>query len=259
VEFLRPRRTTTQVSLAFWLYAVHRPQLTFNRPVVWTSLAILFAHEIEPVVVGRAFPSSRQFRLPSPAVVVTTPGSYEPPTILCVSPREDWLFAYFPGRQIPGVGCFWRAQQADGWDVIEFISFPRGRGVVSAKWLSHAREVWSDTLTPSSIYSPVQQWVADSGRNTSRLPPLGPVMLASLPTLVLVTQDLQVQLCCVRSGPQQPKILITSCSLGKPDERREPNNVHSNLDSFESRCCTHAAIGLGYIGSHVVFYPKLRF
>ena len=111
-------------------------------------MAILFAHETEPAIVGRAFPSSKQFRLPSPAVVANAPGSYESPTILCVSPREDWLFAYFPGRQIPGVGCFWRAQQADGWDIIESMSFPRTRGVVSAKWLGHAREVWSDALTP---------------------------------------------------------------------------------------------------------------
>ena len=104
-------------------------------------MAILFAHEVEPAIVGSAVPSSRQFRLQSPAVVANAPGSYEPPTILCVSPSEDWLFAYFPGRQIPGVGCFWRAQQADGWDVIESISFARNRGVVSAKWLGHAREV----------------------------------------------------------------------------------------------------------------------
>ena len=131
------------------LFAIPGSQLTSDRPVVWTSLAILFAHESEPVIVGRAFPSSKQFRLQSPAVVTNTPGSYEPPTTLCVSPSEDWLFAYFPGRQMPGVGCFWRAQQADSWDIIEFISFARGRGVVTAKWLGHAREVWPDTLTTS--------------------------------------------------------------------------------------------------------------
>lgn len=123
----------------------------FDRPIVWTSLAIFFAHEVEPAIVGSAFPSSKPFRLQSPAVVANAPGSYEPPTILCVSPSEDWLFAYFPGRQIPGVGCFWRAQQADGWDVIESISFARNRGVVSAKWLGHAREVCPDTLTPSKL------------------------------------------------------------------------------------------------------------
>jgi hypothetical protein len=112
-----------------------------NRPVLWTSFAILFAHESEPAIVGRAFPSSRQFRLQSPPVLTTTPGSYEPPTILSVSPDENWLFAYFPGRQIPGAGCFWRAQQADSWDVVESITFARGKGVVSARWLGHAREV----------------------------------------------------------------------------------------------------------------------
>ena len=147
MELLRSRRTTTQVSLSHCLYAIPTFQLTYNRPVVWTSMAILFAHEIEPAIVGRAFPSSRQFRLSSPAAVANAPGSYEPPTILCVSPRGDWLFAYFPGRQVPGAGCFWRAaEHADGWDIIESISFPRCRGVVTAKWLDHAREVWSDTL-----------------------------------------------------------------------------------------------------------------
>ena len=124
-------------------------QLTVDRPVVWTSLAILFAHESEPAIVGRAFPSSRQFRLQSPPIIANAPGSYDPPTILCISPDGNWLFAYFPGRQIPGVGCFWRAQHADGWDMIESISFTRSRGVVSAKWLGHVREVRQDTLMPS--------------------------------------------------------------------------------------------------------------
>ena len=112
-----------------------------NRPVLWTSFAILFSHESEPAIVGRAFPSSRQFQLQSPVVVTTTPGSYEPPTILSISPDENWLFAYFPGRQFPGVGCFWRAQQADSWNIVESITFARGKGVVSARWLGHAREV----------------------------------------------------------------------------------------------------------------------
>lgn len=81
-------------------------------------------------------------------------------------------------------------------------------------------------------------------------------MLASLPTLVLITQNLHVQLCCVRSG-QQPK--ITSCSLEKYDELRDPNGVSPNLESFESRYCTQAAIGLGYNGSCDAFYLELEF
>jgi hypothetical protein len=262
VEFLRPHRTTTQVSHFPRLITISCFNSPLDRPVLWTSLAILFAHESEPAVVGRAFPSSRQFRLQSPSVIANTPGSYDPPTILCVSPDENWLFAYFPGRQIPGVGCFWKVRHADGWDVVESISFARGRGVVSAKWLGHAREVCHDTMRPSSTHSPVWQWVADSGRNTLRLPPLGPAVLTSLPTLVLITQNFQVQLCCVRFGPQNAKIATVSCSLEKHEEPRDLNSGPSNLDSpsgLESRYCTHAAIGLGYNGSHNISFPVFTF
>ncbi|KAI9509649.1 hypothetical protein F5148DRAFT_1186141 [Russula earlei] len=215
-----------------------------RRPVVWTSSAILFAHESEPAIVGRAFPSSRQFRLQSPPIVISAPGSYEPPTILCVSPDENWLFAYFPGRQIPGVGGFWRAQQADSWDIVESVSFASGRGVVSTRWLGHARE-----------------WVVDSGRNTSRLPPLGPIVLASFPTLILITQNLQVQVCCVQSSAQQFRIATVSCSLEKYDEPRDMNVVPPNLDphsEFESRYCTHATIGLGYNESAILVATRSR-
>jgi hypothetical protein len=142
VELLLSCRTTTQVSLLPCLFIISLSQCNPDRPVLWTNSAILFAHESEPAVVGRAFPSPRQFLLQPPAVVNSTPGSYEPPAILSVSPDEDWLFAYFPGRQVPGVGCFWRAHQADGWNIVESVSFARGRGVVCAKWLGHAREVW---------------------------------------------------------------------------------------------------------------------
>ncbi|KAI9466307.1 hypothetical protein BJY52DRAFT_347684 [Lactarius psammicola] len=203
-----------------------------NNAVVWTSSAILFAHESESAVIGRAFPSSRQFLLQPPVVVSTTAASFEPPAILSVSPDETWLFAYFPSRQGPGLGCFWKAHRADGWDFVESINFPRGGGIVSAAWLGHARE-----------------WVTDSDRKSSRLPPLGPPMLASLPTIVLITQNLRVQLCCVRSSAQESKITTVSCSLEKHDEARDLSPVTSNMDTppgLESHCCTHATIGLAY-------------
>jgi len=47
--------------------------------------------------------------------------------------------------------------------------------------------------------------------------------------------------------------MTVSRSLEKHDEHRDVNGTPSNLDShpeFESRYCTHAAIGLGYNGSH---------
>ncbi|KAI9446360.1 hypothetical protein H4582DRAFT_1905171 [Lactarius indigo] len=202
-----------------------------RRPVVWTSSAILFAHESEPAVAGRAFPSSRQFLL-QPPVVSTTAISFEPPAILSVSPDETWFFAYFPSRQGPGLGCFWKAHRADGWDFVESMNFPRGGGIVSAAWLGHARE-----------------WVTDSDRKSLRLPPLGPPMLATLPTVVFITQNLRVQLCCVRSSSQEYKITTVSCSLEKHDEARDLSPVTSNMDTppgLESRCCTHATIGLAY-------------
>ncbi|KAI0256797.1 hypothetical protein BJV78DRAFT_1116968, partial [Lactifluus subvellereus] len=214
------------------------------RPVLWTSSAILFAHESEPVIVGRAFPSSKQFLLQPSAVGNSPSGSYEPPSILSVSLDENWLFAYFPGRQVPGVGCFWRAHRSDNWDIVESISFARGRGVVSAMWLGHARE-----------------WVTDTGRNTSRLPPLGPAMLSSLPALVLITQNLQVQLCYVRSSAQESKVTTVSCSLSKHDEARDTGGATSNLDSppgSESRSCTHAAIGLGYNETAILVATRSR-
>ncbi|KAI0273731.1 hypothetical protein BC834DRAFT_855279 [Gloeopeniophorella convolvens] len=199
-----------------------------GRPVVWASSAILCAHESEPIVVGRTFPSSQQFILPSPAAVAAAPGSYEPPTVLTLSPDESWLFAYFPGRQQPGVGCIWRAHHADSWVVVEPIGFSRNGGVVSAAWLGHVRE-----------------WAIDSSRRTSRLPPLGPAMLVASPALVLVTQNMQFQVCNIRFNATLPKVTSISCSLGKHDgSSAVPNS--DPLPDLENRLCTHAAIGLGY-------------
>lgn len=225
-----PLKGTTKDDSRWWdSYALVEQQ---RRPVVWTSSAILFGHESEPVIVGRAFPSTRQFLLQPPIIVSTTAASFEPPAILSVSPDETWLFAYFPSRQGPGLGCFWRAHRADGWDFVESMNFPHGRGVVSAAWLGHSRE-----------------WVTDSDRKSSRLPPLGPPMLASLPTIVLITQNLRVQLCCVRYSAQESKITTVSCSLERHDEARDLSLVTSNMGNppgFETHYCTHATIGLAY-------------
>jgi hypothetical protein len=83
-------------------------------------------------------------------------------------------------------------------------------------------------------------------------------MLASLPTIVLITQSLRVQLCCVRFTAQEPKITSISCSLEKRDEARDLSPVTPNIDippGLESHCCTHAAIGLAYNGLHGIFLP----
>src|SRR6266404_1462868 len=112
---------------------------------------------------------------------------------------------------------------------------------------------------PNNIFridhSPARQWVTDSDRKSVRLPPLGPPMLALLPTIILITQNLRVQLCCIRCSAQEAKITTVSCSLEK-NETRDLGSISSNMDTplgFESHCCTHATIGLAYNGQRSIF------
>ena len=109
----------------------------------WTSSStILSAHPTDPQVVCLHFPSNQQFSIPSPPKVTSSPTSYEPPTTIISSARDNWIFAYFPGVDCDGVGCVWRkGPQIDNWVVKEWWTFPRGAGVVSARWLQSDREV----------------------------------------------------------------------------------------------------------------------
>lgn len=113
------------------------------RPIVWTNSSVIFtAHATQPLVTARLFPSSKQFVLPSPEPILTSPASYEPPAVISVSPHDDWLFAYFPGREIGGTGCLWkRGLQVDSWNIKDYWGFTRGGGAVTAAWLGTEREV----------------------------------------------------------------------------------------------------------------------
>ena len=113
------------------------------RPVVWTNCSIIFtAHPAQPLVTGRLFPSSKQFVLPSPEPIFSSPSSYEPPSTISVSPSDNWLFAYFPGRGGDGTGCLWRrGLQLDSWTIKDYWGFGRGAGVVTAAWAGTEREV----------------------------------------------------------------------------------------------------------------------
>ena len=126
-------------------------------------------------------------------------------------------------------------------------------------WVMLERYGYSSTLCIGC--SPARQWVTDPDQKSSRLPPLGPPMLASLPTIVLITQSLRVQLTCVKSATQEPKIMTISCSLEKRDEARDLSPVSPNMDippGLENRCCTHAAIGLAYNGLYAIFLPRTQ-
>lgn len=113
------------------------------RPVAWSRSSVLYsAHATQPMVLARHFPSLRQFIVPSPSQVIDNLSSYEPPTVVSISPGEEWLFAYFPGRERDGVGCLWRrGHQLDSWIVRERFTYARGGGIVAAAWHSNDRPV----------------------------------------------------------------------------------------------------------------------
>ncbi|OBZ75805.1 hypothetical protein A0H81_04305 [Grifola frondosa] len=186
-----------------------------RRPLEWTKSSIIFtAHPNQPLILARHFPSSRQFLIPSPAAIVSSPASYEPPTIISVSQTDDWLFAYFPGRGRDGVGCLWKkGAQVDSWIVKESWGFAIGAGVVTTAWTCAHRE-----------------WVMSDTGTTYHLPPRGPFTPSSGPRLLLVTQSHQLH-------SSDTRIQIDSDTIGGPGGER---------------VCIKAAIGLGYSESSIL-------
>ncbi|KAG6845344.1 hypothetical protein H0H87_010801 [Tephrocybe sp. NHM501043] len=112
------------------------------RPLEWSQSSIIFcAHPTQPLITARHFSSSKQFVISSPAQVVTAPTSYGPPALISVAPDDNWLFAYFPGHNIQGIGCLWsRGPQIDNWSVKESWHITHGAGPVAASWLGQPRE-----------------------------------------------------------------------------------------------------------------------
>ena len=71
-------------------------------------------------------------------------GSFEPPTVIAVSPTDDWLFVFYPRKDGEGVGCIWkRGARIDDWQVKESWTFAKCAGAVTASWLGCPREVSS--------------------------------------------------------------------------------------------------------------------
>ncbi|KAH7922096.1 hypothetical protein BV22DRAFT_1095214 [Leucogyrophana mollusca] len=209
-----------------------------QRPVAWTTSSVIFvAHFTQPLVVARLLPSSKQFSIPSPAPVHSTPASYEPPTVISVSPNDHWLFAYFPGRETDGIGCLWnRGFHIDSWSVKEFWTFPRGAGVVAAAWAGAERE-----------------WVTSPDGSTSRLPHCGPLTPVTNPTLLLVTQAHQLNVCYLRT--YSPSLRVMTCSLTQPYFASE-NPAHPAQEmpggAKTSRQCIRASIGFIYSESSIL-------
>ncbi|KAF9484725.1 hypothetical protein BDN70DRAFT_872266 [Pholiota conissans] len=211
---------------------IERPK----RPLQWSQSSVIFtAHPTRPLVAARHFSSSKQFVLPSPTQIIASPGSYDPPTVLTVSPGDTWLFSYFPRRDGEGIGCLWkRGPQIDNWVLNECWTYPQCGGVVAASWLGNHRE-----------------WTINAQGDPTRLPPRGPTTPVADPTLLIVTEDHWLHLAYIRfynSGVRFIKRYLpfnggTSEVTNVMDLGDNPNNT---------RRCLDAAIGIGYNETSVV-------
>ena len=114
-----------------------------GRPVAWSNSSTIFtAHPTQPIIIGRLFPSSKQFLVVSPDPILRSPLSYGPPTVISVSPNDHWLFAFFPSHESDGIACIWnRGSCVDAWIVKEYWPFSRGAGVITCAWAGTEREV----------------------------------------------------------------------------------------------------------------------
>lgn len=187
--------------------------------------------------------------------MVTSAGSYEPPSIISVAPGYRWLFAYFPRRDGNGIACLWeRGLEIDNWKVKEWWSLAQGAGVVTASWIEASRPVRGMNNFLEIYPDCVLQWITDSSGLSNRLPPRGPHTPISNPTLILVTQDLRVNVCYFRQ--YVPSLKIISCSLEQPGIVLDSHAhlVHDKSPN-NARQCFCAAIGLEYNGNQ---YPTSK-
>ncbi|KAL4067943.1 hypothetical protein V8B97DRAFT_2021711 [Scleroderma yunnanense] len=217
-----------------------------HRPVVWSSSSTIFtAHPSQPLLLGRLFPSSKQFVVVSPDPVLRAPSSYEPPSVISVSPNDRWLFAFFPAREGDSIACLWRrGPQVDNWIVWECWPFSRGAGVVTAAWAGVDRE-----------------WVASSDGSCSRLPLRGPFTPVSNPTLLLITQSHELHVCYLRA--YLPSLRVLSCSLSQPYLIAEKNQTRTAIHDVPSgprasRLCVKATIGFMYSESSLLVAMRSR-
>lgn len=209
------------------------------------------------MVVGRLFPSSKQFLVVSPDPIVRSPASYGPPTIISVSPNNLWLFAFFPSHETDGIACLWNnAPCLDAWKVKEYWSLPRGAGVLTCAWAGAEREVRL-LLIPlqTSFVIYLEQWSIYAEGSSFRLPSRGPLTPVSSPTLLLVTQAHQFHVCYLRT--HLPSLKMLSCPLNQPYLATEGQPLAALHDTTTgpktSRLCTHAAIGFIYGGKYLPF------
>ncbi|GJE87143.1 hypothetical protein PsYK624_032260 [Phanerochaete sordida] len=207
-----------------------------KKPIVWSRSSVIYAaHPTQPTVTARHFPSSRQFIVPWPQPIANNPAVYEPPTVIAVSPAEDWLFAYSPGQGKDGVGCIWkRGDQLESWAIHEYFTYSKYTGVVSAEWISSERS-----------------WMVGDHGVPFRLPLRGPTLVDG-PALFLVTESHEVHIhCTTLSKPFKGSLLSPSRptptlnSYDDPANGSTPSRQEDKADRYGGRrICVQASIGL---------------
>lgn len=112
-------------------------------PISWSNSSTIFiSHPSQPILIGLASPLGKQFIVPSPDPVLHSPLLFEPPSAISISPSDQWLFAFYPGRERGGVACIWECgHRVDTWLVKECWSINRGAGIVTTAWAGTEREV----------------------------------------------------------------------------------------------------------------------
>ncbi|KAG6874211.1 hypothetical protein C0995_003757 [Termitomyces sp. Mi166 len=215
----------------------------FLRPLEWSQSSVIFcAHPVQPLITARHFSSSKQFIISPPTHVVSAPTSYCPPSLISVAPNDDWLFAYFPGRNVEGIGVLWaRGPQIDNWSIRESWPIVHGAAPVAVSWLGQPRE-WVSGTTPGSA---------------TRLPPRGPRPPVSDPTLLLVNQNQNITVCYFRQYVQSIRFL--TCSTAQPAVTGEGQMLSADSTSTGIKQCFKAAIGLGYNEASVLIAMRSHY
>ncbi|KAI6109497.1 hypothetical protein F5141DRAFT_1063741 [Pisolithus sp. B1] len=140
-------------------------------------------HSSQPLLLGRLFPSSKQFVVPSPEPVLRSLPSFEPPSVISVAPNDQWLFAFYPGLEGDGIACLWkRGYQVDSWTVKECWPMGPGAGVITAAWAGVEREPYFIT----EGHSRAAFHDVPSGPKSSRLCIKAAIGLMYAATLVLL-------------------------------------------------------------------------
>jgi hypothetical protein len=127
------------------------PLISNPRPLVWSEASVIFsAHPTRPEVIGRHFASSKQFSIPPPPVISSSPSLYDPPTFISIAPRDKYLFVFYPAKNAEGIGCIWRrGPRVDTWHILESWKFAGGTCPVTAEWLGCPRTVSIHACRPS--------------------------------------------------------------------------------------------------------------